>query len=147
MKLTIVSPDNLVSVDGVSIKPFDMTSVPEGIRALQWSGEEGHLEFYDYSPNKTIDELPDWATDLVSAWETKKVELETVVAPTDTEKLNAIKFKAQGLLNNSDFVMLSDVRLTNKADWETYRASLRTIRSNPTLTAVFPTIPDLDWAT
>jgi hypothetical protein len=73
--------------------------------------------------------------------------IETVVAPTDTEKLNAIKFKAQGLLNNSDFVMLSDVQLTNKAAWETYRASLRTIRSNPTLTAVFPTIPDLDWAT
>lgn len=55
---------------------------------------------------------------------------------------------AQHLLNASDWTQLGDTGLTDacKAEFATYRASLRAIRKNPTTDPTWPTKPSEDWA-
>jgi hypothetical protein len=49
------------------------------------------------------------------------------VPPTAEENETTAKLKLQ----NSDWSVLPDVNLANKAEWETYRAALRNIALNP----------------
>lgn len=53
---------------------------------------------------------------------------------------------AKDLLRDCDWVKLSDVSLSNSAEWDTYRAALRAIVKNPTADATIPTKPDVIWA-
>lgn len=58
------------------------------------------------------------------------------------------KEEAIRLLAESDWTQLSDTGLTdsNKAEWVTYRASLRTIAKSPSAGALtWPTIPDTEY--
>lgn len=54
--------------------------------------------------------------------------------------------QAEGLLVSSDWSILPDVKLSNAADWVSYRAALRAIRLNPTLDPAWPVCPPADWA-
>lgn len=54
---------------------------------------------------------------------------------------------AEDLLLSSDWVMLSDVSISNKSEWETYRASVRAIARNPQSGNIsWPTRPQKVWA-
>lgn len=53
--------------------------------------------------------------------------LPIIVLPTADEN----KHTAENLLLNSDWSVLPDVNLTNKAEWESYRATIREIALNP----------------
>jgi hypothetical protein len=64
----------------------------------------------------------------------------TVEAPLD-----ACVNKAKDLLAASDWSVLSDVNISNKAAFETYRAELRTLMFNPIESPVFPTEPQPVW--
>jgi hypothetical protein len=56
------------------------------------------------------------------------------------------KRSAEQLLTQSDWAVLPDVDLANKADWASYRATLRGIARNPPIDpAVFPTRPPEVW--
>lgn len=62
--------------------------------------------------------------------------------PTSIENQDKARFKLQ----QSDFAVLPDVNLTNKAEWETYRAELRQIATNPTSgNLMWPTKPQTIW--
>ena len=52
---------------------------------------------------------------------------------------------AQALLKDSDWAALPDVGLANQSEWDTYRASLRNIRANPSRTVAFPTKPEVRY--
>jgi len=54
--------------------------------------------------------------------------------------------KSNGLLSESDFSVLLDVNLTNKAAWETYRANIRAIAINPTIDPTWPIKPPELWS-
>lgn len=45
MKLTIIPSDNTILVDGDARKP-DGATYPEGVRAIQWDGSSGYMEFH-----------------------------------------------------------------------------------------------------
>lgn len=68
MNLTIVVADNAVTKDGVGHGGLDLSTcgIPADVWALQWDGTSGHIEFYSDSENTEIDELPTWATNVVS---------------------------------------------------------------------------------
>lgn len=52
---------------------------------------------------------------------------------------------AQALLKDSDWAALPDVGLANQSEWDAYRATLRSIRSNPSRTVEFPTKPEVRY--
>lgn len=54
--------------------------------------------------------------------------------------------QAESLLAASDWSMLADVDLANKADWVKYRAALRSIRLSPKAYPTWPTRPPADWS-
>lgn len=55
MKLTIIKDDGVVGVNGV-FKKLDISTLPSGIRAVQWDGATGHIEFYT-GPNQDISDI------------------------------------------------------------------------------------------
>lgn len=53
--------------------------------------------------------------------------------------------KAKDLLSLSDWSVLPDVNISNKAEFETYRAQLRSLMFNPVENPTFPTEPQPQW--
>lgn len=53
--------------------------------------------------------------------------------------------QAKMLLADSDWSVLPDVNISNKAEFEAYRAQLRTLMFNPVESPVFPTEPQPIW--
>lgn len=53
--------------------------------------------------------------------------------------------EAKTLLAASDWSVLPDVNISNKAEFEAYRAALRTLVFNPVVSPVFPTEPQPAW--
>jgi hypothetical protein len=67
MRLTIIPVDRNVCVDGETLSIDMPASVPANVHALQWYGDNGAIELTDDAPVE-ITVLPDWATELTSAW-------------------------------------------------------------------------------
>lgn len=61
------------------------------------------------------------------------------------EPFNACSNQAKVLLAASDWSVLPDVNISNKAEFEAYRAQLRTLMFNPVQSPVFPTEPQPAW--
>jgi hypothetical protein len=72
MKLTIIMADKAVYIDGYAILNLDLSNcgVPDSIRAVQWSGSDGWIEYKNSQiPNEVITELPDWANNCIAVWD------------------------------------------------------------------------------
>jgi hypothetical protein len=63
----------MVVVDGKS-ETVDLKEMPEGVRAVQWDGAAGHVE-YRHQPNEPIDSIDDYQW-VVDAWEAAAAESE-----------------------------------------------------------------------
>lgn len=61
------------------------------------------------------------------------------------EPLTACTNEAKRLLAASDWAVLPDVNIRNKAEFETYRSELRTLMFNPVAAPVFPVEPQPNW--
>lgn len=55
MRVTIIRDDGVVGVDGV-FRAVDLSALASGIRAVQWDGTMGHVE-YDNSTNGMLDNI------------------------------------------------------------------------------------------
>jgi len=74
-----------------------------------------------------------------------------LVAAKDVElaaqqELDDCKNEAKKLIAASDWSMLSDVGISNTAEFETYRAALRELIKNPVADPVWPTEPEPIWS-
>ena len=67
-------------------------------------------------------------------------------AVTTQAQKDACKAQAKSLLAASDWASLSDVDLTNKADFIAYRSALRNLALNPVENPTFPTEPTPEWS-
>lgn len=67
-RLTYVAEDSVIGINGEFYKVEEF-SVDQNIRAIQWYGETGEVEYFDGSANETIDTISD---SFVSAWELGK---------------------------------------------------------------------------
>jgi hypothetical protein len=65
MRITIVRDDNVVGVDGV-FRRTDLSAMPVGIRAVQWNGMSGHIE-YDDASNVPLQCIADFQQ-FIDAW-------------------------------------------------------------------------------
>jgi hypothetical protein len=71
MKLSIIKNDRAVYKDSVSYSNLSLTTIPSDVHALQWNDSVGHIEFVNnVKANETITELPSWANDALTAWQT-----------------------------------------------------------------------------
>lgn len=61
------------------------------------------------------------------------------------EPFTACVTEAKRLLAASDWSVLPDVNISNKAEFEAYRAELRVLMFNPVQNPVFPTEPQPNW--
>lgn len=61
------------------------------------------------------------------------------------QKLDDCKNSAKEKLTNSDWSVLADVNIANRADFEAYRATLRNLVLNPVADPVFPVEPQPVW--
>lgn len=66
MRLTIIVPDSVVGVNG-EFRHLDLTSLDPTIRALQWDGATGHIEFNDGKANQAITDIDSFMS-LITAW-------------------------------------------------------------------------------
>lgn len=73
-----------------------------------------------------------------------KVQYNLQAVTTQAQK-DACKTQAKVLLANTDWTILTDVPLDNKADFKTYRATLRDLVLNPVADPVFPDEPVPVW--
>jgi hypothetical protein len=149
MRIVIIKPTNTVRKADISYEGLDLSScgLPDNLWALQWSGSSGHIE-YD-SPmiqNDPITELPAWANACIAVWEAKDYAVNNPPAPTPEEVIALNKSEAKRFLDESDWAVLPDVPLQNKSEWETYRAALREIATNPTIDPVWPVKPQSVWS-
>lgn len=75
-----------------------------------------------------------------------QAELDALAIPTQTAVAkSACKTQAKILLSNSDWAVLPDVQITNKADFENYRAILRGYVISPVANPTWPTEPQPIW--
>lgn len=82
MRLTIIKDDGVVGVDGV-FKTVDLSGLDAAIRAVQWDGTTGHLEFYDDQlANLLIGDITAYQP-FVDAWNAPPV----VTPPTSAEMI------------------------------------------------------------
>ena len=68
-----------------------------------------------------------------------------LAAVTTQAQKDACSMQAKQLLQASDWASLSDVDLTNKADFIAYRSALRNLALNPVENPTFPTEPTPVW--
>jgi hypothetical protein len=55
MRVTVIRDDGVVGVDGI-FRLVDLSALPAGIRAIQWNGSNGHIE-YDEAANTALDNV------------------------------------------------------------------------------------------
>ena len=92
MKLTIIKNDGAVYNDNVSYANLSLPTIPTDVHALQWNNDKGHIEFIDnVKANETITELPSWANDALTAWQTvyeaEQAEIARLQAEAKAKKL------------------------------------------------------------
>ena len=147
MRLTIVTETSSLGKNGVFYDDLNLTQcqIPSNVWALQWEENSGWIEFDTPIPNEDITSLPAWANSCLAIWEAKDYE-EKHSAPTPEEIIGGNKAGAEKLLLESDWSVLPDVPLANKAEWEVYRSALRQIAINPTVDPVWPVKPQSIWS-
>lgn len=84
MKLTIIRSDNTVYKDGVALQ-VDCSSLDPNIRAIQWDGTAGWIEYEDYSRETPIKNLKKYRS-IVSAWEVAYAAQQKAFAPPTLEQ-------------------------------------------------------------
>ena len=73
-----------------------------------------------------------------------QVQYDLQAVTTQAEK-DACKSQAKALLANSDWSQMNDVQITNKADFDNYRAILRGYVISPVTNPTWPQEPQPQW--
>jgi hypothetical protein len=110
---------------------------PQAIRSLAPTAEWTMVDINNYSTLQ-------WFSPEVPQPSEADVQAETARLQAN-EPLTVCSNKAKTLLASSDWSVLPDVNISNKADFESYRAQLRTLMFNPVAEPVFPTEPQPAW--
>lgn len=91
-QVTIVPSDKVIIVDGVGYY-LDFVA-DENIHAIQWYGDEGHCEYKDGSPNKSLsaDDYASMIVPYIALWD------------AETERFEGIRMKEEAEFNKPENV-------------------------------------------
>ena len=91
MKLTIIKDDGAVYKNNISYLKLSLPTIPNDVHALQWNNDKGHIEFVDDAKvNEAITELPSWANDALTAWQTAYDAEQQAIAEAEAKKLEPL---------------------------------------------------------
>jgi hypothetical protein len=95
MKLTIIKNDGAVYKDGKTYADLSLPTIPSDVHALQWNESTGHIEFVNnVKANESITELPSWANDALTAWQTaynaEQAETARIQAEVEARRLEKL---------------------------------------------------------
>lgn len=68
MKVTIIVDDGAVYKDGISYSGLNLSFLPSGLRAVQWDGVKGELEFVPPRNEQIVNE-PEWMAMALTKWQ------------------------------------------------------------------------------
>jgi hypothetical protein len=100
---------------------------------------------YDANTQKLISVAPYVDGEWVYTVDVANLTSDDIAAKHSSEAAQN-KSKAETILAKTDWTQVADVPLINKADFTTYRATVRAIALNPTWDAVFPIAPQEQWS-
>ena len=92
MKLTIIKDDGAVYKDNVSFANLSLPTIPNDVHALQWNDSVGYIEFVNnVKVNEAITELPSWANNALTSWQTaydaEQAEIARLQAEAEAKRL------------------------------------------------------------
>ena len=126
MRLTIIPNDKVVIKDGLALHGLNFTLT--NIRAVQWYGDKGEVEYLDGSPNEAIDDITPYQS-IVDVYDTEKVKLEA--AKIEAAKLTWDKIRGvrDTDLQDSDWTQLLDAPIDaiKQEAFAAYREDLRNV--------------------
>lgn len=122
--ITIIPEDAVVLVDSVAMS-VDVLSLgsPEGVRALQWSGGVGWIEFKD-ADNVDIDHLPSWAIRCVDEHQDRLSAYLNLLSSAPAKE-EMVRNKRDELLRQTDWTASTDVTMSD--EMRAYRQALRDV--------------------
>jgi hypothetical protein len=88
MRITIIRDDGVVGVAGI-FRPVDLSALPAGIRAVQWNGTSGHIE-YDGAANTILDSITDFKP-FIELWTAATSQSSVPPAPSALPSGNQMK--------------------------------------------------------
>lgn len=156
-----VKQENLVPIewpiDAYQIRAaYPDSSLPEYISdELSFELGYGPFVFNGYPPeyNPEWQNIEEVAPVLVNGKYQQTYKITEKYSPAEKQQLQdekakeANKTRAMELLTETDWTQMPDVNLINKADFTTYRATLRTIAINPpVLVSEWPEKPEEIWS-
>lgn len=92
MRVTVIPQDKFIQIDGVGFEPIEF-DYDEGVHAIQWYGEDGHIEFV--TPDGGVMTTPVSSMEVqpyIEAWRAEKERIEAIAnTPITFEEAKAVK--------------------------------------------------------
>lgn len=73
------------------------------------------------------------------------VQYDSVLVQEEADKQSCVA-QAKAMLTATDWTQVADCPLVNKAEFTTYRATVRALAINPVANPVFPELPSEQWS-
>jgi hypothetical protein len=151
MKLTIIVPDKSIILNGVYLTKVDqdLSWIPSNVRALQWYGDWGEIEYFDKDNNEKITKLGIFQQALIDHQnEISRLENIQKEIEENRDYWKEFRRRRDGFLTNSDWTQGNDSPLSDdkKLSWKNYRQELRNLPEK--ITDPKPLVIDLehpDW--
>lgn len=144
-RVTVVPADRLIIVDGYAL--FFEYAAPDGMHALQWDGEGGHIEWLGSEKNPphneplAADSYAGQVAPYVELWKEEKARLEQAAAEAEAARLaeynseaarfERLRAERDRRLSATDYLLMQDYPLDNtlKEAVQLYRQALRDLPS------------------
>ena len=124
---------------------FPSTGISDSFLAENNAKKVNVFKSYDANTQKLVSVAPYVEGEWVYTVDVANLTPEDIAARQASEAAQN-KSKAEAILTKTDWTQVPDVDLLNKAEFTTYRATVRAIALNPTYDAVFPVKPAEQWS-
>jgi len=129
MRLTIIRDDSAVGVDGV-FRRVDLSSLRANVRAVQWNGRSGHIE-YDDTANTLLTNIAE-VQSFVDLWKTAAPEQITSLTAPSPDQMKAAAVARINTAYQSEVRELTAVYPEEEVkSWALQEAEAKTWFSNP----------------
>jgi hypothetical protein len=97
MRISVIKEDAFIYKDGVGYGHLDLSFLPSNIRAFQWYGTFGEIEFnvqlidgrVSTPANETVTTEPTWFANVLAAWDVGHADRQDYLARLAAENANA----------------------------------------------------------
>lgn len=141
IRLTIIRENGFVSINDVGYDQIAMDSLAPNVRAVQWYGDKGDVEFFEVDgvkpPNQEITAIDQFQF-VIDGWDAKDYAAKHPPAPTPPSAEYNKQIASQKLYE-TDWTTISDVTdptksnpyLVNSDEFIAYRNAIRQYAVNP----------------